>query len=197
MSIIECPRDLNETAVRQIVGLGYGPTDVKHIFLTHLHLDHAGGLPDFPGATVHVFGAELEAYLRPHTLMEHHAYRPEHSAYNPKWQLHTLQGDQWFGLACTHPIQIGEIEFVMVPLTGHTRGHCAVAVRVGDRWLMHCGDAYGYYRQVDPLQPYRHPCGKMMEYIVSTGFKNAPAPLDHSQRAPTYLWIGNSNFLFA
>jgi hypothetical protein len=42
---------------------------------------------------------------------------------------------------------------------------------MGDRWLMHCGDAYGYYRQVDPIQPYTHPSGKLMESVVTTGFK--------------------------
>jgi hypothetical protein len=53
---------------------------------------------------------------------------------------------------------------------GHTRGHCGIALRMGDRWLLHCGDIYGYYRQVDPVQPYKHPCGKLLETIVTTGF---------------------------
>src|SRR5690242_13773313 len=37
-----------ETAVQQIARLGYSPGDVRHIVLTHLDLDHTGGLPDFP-----------------------------------------------------------------------------------------------------------------------------------------------------
>jgi hypothetical protein len=40
-----------------------------------------------------------------------------------------------------------------------------------DWWLLHCGDIYGYYRQVDPVQPYIHPSGKLMEFIVTRGFK--------------------------
>ena len=28
--------------------LGFEPSDVRHIITTHLDLDHAGGLPDFP-----------------------------------------------------------------------------------------------------------------------------------------------------
>ncbi len=31
---------------------------------------------------------------------------------------------------------------MLVPLFGHTLGHCGVAVRQGDRWLLHAGDAY-------------------------------------------------------
>ena len=170
-SIIGCPCDVNETAIRQVERLGHDPADVKHIFLTHMHLDHAGGLPDFPAATVHVFADEIEACLHPRTLVEWRAYRPEHRAHGPRWQPHTLQGNRWFGLDCTPPVRVGEAEFIMVPFTGHTRGHCGVALRTGERWLLHCGDAYGYYRQVDPVQPYTHPSGRLMETIVTTGFR--------------------------
>ncbi len=103
--------------------------------------------------------------------MERFTYRPEHRRHQPRWQIHRLQNDRWFSLDCLPPIQVGEVEFVMVPFPGHTRGHCAVAVRQGEKWLLHCGDAYGYYRQVDPIQPYRHPSGKLMEAIVTTSFR--------------------------
>jgi glyoxylase-like metal-dependent hydrolase (beta-lactamase superfamily II) len=33
-------------------------------------------------------------------------------------------------------------EAFLVPLFGHTLGHCGVAVRAGDRWILHVGDAY-------------------------------------------------------
>jgi len=36
------------TAYHQIRALGYDPRDVQDIVLTHLDLDHAGGLADFP-----------------------------------------------------------------------------------------------------------------------------------------------------
>lgn len=170
MRLIGSGGDPGEAAVRQIERLGYDPGDVKHIFITHMHLDHAGGLADFPAATVHLSALELDAYLQPRTLAERFAYRPEHRTHSPRWQAHTVQGGRWFGLGCTPPVRVGEAEFVMVPLEGHTRGHCAVALRMGDRWLLHCGDAYGYYRQADPVQPYRHPCGGLMETLVTVGF---------------------------
>lgn len=170
-SLVGCRRDLNETAIRQIESLGYDPAEVNHIFLTHLHLDHAGGLPDFPSATVHLLADELDASLHSRTLMERYAYRPEHRAHHPKWQLDRCQGDQWFGLDCAPPVRIGKAEFVLLPFTGHTRGHCGIAVRVNDRWLLHCGDVYGYYRQADPVQPYRHPSGRLIELLTTSGFK--------------------------
>src|SRR5262245_48255579 len=40
--------DPGTTALGQIARLGFDPRDVRHIVPTHLDLDHAGGLPDFP-----------------------------------------------------------------------------------------------------------------------------------------------------
>ncbi|BDH55103.1 hypothetical protein [Tsukamurella sp. PLM1] len=34
---------------------------------------------------------------------------------------------------------------MLVPLPGHTLGHTAVAVDAGERWILHCGDAF-YHR---------------------------------------------------
>lgn len=53
MALSGSSRDLTETAARQVVGLGYAIEDVRRVVLTHLHLDHAGGLPDFPQAHVY------------------------------------------------------------------------------------------------------------------------------------------------
>ena len=52
--LLRSPRDIEETAVKQVERLGYSKEDVRHVVLTHLHLDHSGGLPDFPKAAVHV-----------------------------------------------------------------------------------------------------------------------------------------------
>ncbi len=48
-----------DTAISQIRELGFDPHDVRNIITTHLDLDHAGGLPDFPEAEVHLLGREL------------------------------------------------------------------------------------------------------------------------------------------
>ena len=54
-----------EYAVNQLSGLGYKAGDVKHIIVTHLDLDHSGGLADFPKAKVHLHEKEFHAALTP------------------------------------------------------------------------------------------------------------------------------------
>src|SRR5208283_2919683 len=41
-------RDTRLAALEQIKAWGYAPSDVRHIILTHMDLDHVGGLVDFP-----------------------------------------------------------------------------------------------------------------------------------------------------
>ena len=53
--------DPAETVHAQLLARGLDPADVTDVVLTHLDLDHAGGLADFPTARVHVHEAELAA----------------------------------------------------------------------------------------------------------------------------------------
>jgi glyoxylase-like metal-dependent hydrolase (beta-lactamase superfamily II) len=151
------PRDQRETAVEQVRRLGYTPDDVKHVVVTHFHFDHVGGLPDFPQASVHIFDEELEGVLHPRDMYERYVYRREHWAHNPRWVTHTLQGDSWFGFDCTPAVDLGSTRFLFVPLRGHTAGHCGVALETPDGWVFHCGDAYGYHKDVDPVNPKKPP----------------------------------------
>ncbi len=132
-----------ETAAAQVVALGHRVEDVTDIVLTHLDLDHAGGLPDFPHARIHVYGAELDAALRP-TFRERARYVAGQWAHGPQWVRHEVAGDDWFGfeaVTALHPSADDDV--LLVPLHGHTRGHCGVAVRrPGGGWLLHAGDAY-------------------------------------------------------
>jgi len=160
-------RDVNETALKQVERLGYASHDVRHIVLTHLHYDHAGGLPDFPQAKVHLYQDEYEAVTEPQDLSEQLPYRPEHWAHGPDWVVHSLQGDRWFGFDATPPVSVGSIEFCLVPLPGHTRGHSAVALHLPDGWLLHCGDAYTFYGDLDPKGPFRPPYDRVMRPVIN------------------------------
>lgn len=149
--VIRPALDREETAIRQVDRLGYCRDDVRHVVLTHLDVDHAGGLADFPDATVHVLQAEHEAAMRPQRIDHRYRYRQPQWAHGPKWQLHAPDGERFEGF--DHVSAVVEPEVLIVPLAGHSPGHAAVAVQDGDRWLLHCGDAYFDGRQLDPDSP--------------------------------------------
>ncbi len=153
--VVARPRlDPEETAVRHVTRLGFKTQDVRHIVLTHLDMDHAGGLADFPEAQVHLFAQEHEAAMRPTTFPERQRYRTALWAHRPKWVIHSLQGEQWYGFDCVHVITNDQTEVLLVPLPGHTRGHCGVAVRTPDGWLLHCGDAYLFRGEMSVDHPH-------------------------------------------
>ena len=37
----------------------------------------------------------------------------------------------------------------MIPLPGHTAGHCGVAINTPDGWLLHCGDAFFFAGEIE------------------------------------------------
>lgn len=133
----------SDTAIRQVEALGYGPKDVRHIVLTHLDFDHAGGIEDFPEARVHVLATEYEAaQMRPRTFVGNQRYRPRQWDAVRDWRFHAPAGEPWFGLECVRSLDGLPPEILMVPLRGHTIGHAGVAVDRGASWLLHAGDAY-------------------------------------------------------
>jgi glyoxylase-like metal-dependent hydrolase (beta-lactamase superfamily II) len=136
-----------ETAISQIRELGFDPGDVRHVIATHLDLDHAGGLPDFPDAEVHLLGAELKAALHP-SWRDRPRYVAAHWAHGPRWVEHDTGGEQWFGFDGVRILPGSDAEILLIPLLGHTHGHTGVAVRRGDGWLLHCGDSYFHHGEV-------------------------------------------------
>ncbi|MWA05429.1 MBL fold metallo-hydrolase [Actinomadura sp. LD22] len=146
--------DPDETAARHVERLGYAVGDVRHIVLTHLDVDHAGGLLDFPNAKVHLSAAELEAARRPLTAQERFRYHAAQWAHGPDWVPHSTAGDTWFGFSAVRDLPGLPPSILLVPLAGHTRGHLGVAIDTGRedgsrRWLVHAGDAYFNHRHME------------------------------------------------
>lgn len=138
--------DPAETAKAQVEALGFSVEDVTDIALTHLDVDHAGGISDFPAARIHVDATEHAAALKPKSLLEKRRYIQGQWAHGPNWSLHDVGGDDWFGFDGVKAL--GD-DVVLIPLPGHTHGHAGVAVRDADgSWVLHAGDSYFWSGEV-------------------------------------------------
>jgi hypothetical protein len=73
---------------------------VRHILITHLDFDHAGGLEDFPNATVHLTAREREVadQRKGGVFVGRRRYRPGQWNEVTSWKLYPFGGgEKWFG----------------------------------------------------------------------------------------------------
>jgi len=168
------------TAVRQIEALGYRARDVRHIVLTHLDCDHAGGLDDFPEATVHMMTAEAAYAVQQRTWLDRQRFRPQQWSSVDRWTGYELgHGEPWFGFDAVRNLRGIPSEILMVPLIGHTLGHAGIAVRGDTGWLLVAGDAYFDRDEIDPVNPRCLPGLRLYQFLME---KNRAARLANQQR---------------
>ncbi|GAA4325946.1 MBL fold metallo-hydrolase [Pigmentiphaga soli] len=168
------------TARRQIEALGFKAEDVRHIVLTHLDFDHAGGLDDFPQATVHLMETERDAALARPTWLDRQRFRPQQWSSRPRWKVYRAGGgDRWFGFARARPLEGLPDDIALIPLTGHTLGHAGVALDGGERWLLQAGDAYFYHEEMHPDAPHCTPGLRFYQWLME---KDRRARFDNQRR---------------
>jgi N-acyl homoserine lactone hydrolase len=121
----------------QLRALGIGARDVKRVVLTHLHMDHDGGLAHFQNSEVLVAPGELR--LASGTLGRIRGYLPQRW---PSWfdpaPLH-LAAEPFGPFAASRRLtQAGDVIAVATP--GHTADHISVVVHDGDSSFFLAGD---------------------------------------------------------
>ncbi len=143
LTIVDCgPGSTLPNLQRGLQRLGYTLGDVRHLLLTHIHLDHAGGagaLARLSGATVYVHRHGATHLRRPERLIES-ATRIYGAMMDTLWgsfepvpenQLHSLEG--------TETLRLGGLEIRAVYTPGHAIHHVTYAVE----GHVFCGDAGG------------------------------------------------------
>lgn len=167
------------TAVRQIQALGYSPKDVRHIVLSHLDFDHAGGLDDFPQATVHLLQTEIDSATAQTTLLDRMRYRPQQWSSRAVWRGYSgTSGESWRGFECVRDLPGLPPELLLVPLVGHTLGHAGVAVQLPQGWLFYVADAYFYHAEMH-AEPRCTPGLRLYQTMME---KDRPLRLHNQQR---------------
>jgi N-acyl homoserine lactone hydrolase len=121
----------------QLRARGIGSRDVKRVVLTHLHMDHDGGLAHFPGVEVLVAPGELR--LARGMAGRLRGYLPQRW---PSWFDPTpleLAPESFGPFAASRRLTAaGDIVAVATP--GHTADHVSVVVRDGDITYFLAGD---------------------------------------------------------
>lgn len=155
------------TVAAQLAARGIAPQDVRLIVMTHLHVDHASALSDFPGATVLVSGAEWQAarawdaplsgYHR-QQLDPRLDYRLVRFPAPPASRAARLdQALDVFG--------DGAVRLLSTP--GHSPGHLSAIVRLRDREALLAGDAiYTLATLRDGERPFRIPDPEAFEASI-------------------------------
>lgn len=142
--------DQHLSAFHQIQQLGFKPNDVRHILVTHLDFDHAGGIADFPNATVHILSNEFNA-AQTLSAKNKLRYRPQQFQQHAYWHfLEHAVGETWFNFHRVQGFNIFKDEILMIPLLGHTAGHCGIAIKQQEGYLLFCGDAYYSHLELNP-----------------------------------------------
>jgi len=121
----------------QLRGLGIGPRDVKKVILTHLHIDHDGGLEHFPNSKIFVARGELQASKG--FMGRVRGYLPNRwpSWFDPAPLDFAAEPFGPFALG-RRLTEAGDVLAIATP--GHTADHISVVVRDGDTIFFLAGD---------------------------------------------------------
>ena len=122
-----------KTPTEHLADLGYEPSDVDTIVVSHLHTDHAGNLDAFPEATVVVQKDELR-----------YAFWPDGAQrlFYLEGDFHHLRRLDADVVAVTGEYDLfGDGSIVAFPTPGHSPGHQSVEVRLESDTVILAGDA--------------------------------------------------------
>ena len=134
---------------------GIDPSEVKVVVMTHLHVDHASAISEFPGATFVVSAAEWAAATSQGQL---HGYARRQFDHGFEYRLLDFEGadaESFAGFARSFDLfGDGSVRTVYTP--GHTLGHMSVVLRTARSEVLVAADAIYLRRTLDDTHlPYR------------------------------------------
>lgn len=117
-----------EELIPQLASLGVRPDQLNTVLLTHLHVDHVGGIPDMKGAKFLVNETEFKNNSQAFLL--------------PEWFdpiKIKLKDKAVKSFPLSYPVTAAA-DIHMVGTPGHTKGHCSVLLQTDDVDILFAGD---------------------------------------------------------
>lgn len=140
-----------EDVASRIRAAGGDPADVGTVVLTHLHLDHASAITDFPRATFVVSAAEWkDACSGTFPLLRYYRRQQFDHAFDFRtidYLADSINSFSTFGRSFD---LFGDGSIVLVSTPGHSAGHQSVILRLAERSMVIAGDAIFLADQLEP-----------------------------------------------
>lgn len=136
----------DDAIVAQLKKLGVEPRSIGTVVMTHLHLDHAGSIHDFPHAKFVVSAVEWESAHAPRRFPRGYVRKQYDHAFDYQlvdYDASTINSFASFGRAFD---LFGDGSVTLVATPGHSAGHQSVVLRLSGREALLCGDA-SYLKQ--------------------------------------------------
>jgi N-acyl homoserine lactone hydrolase len=122
-----------QDARSKLATIGVDPAAVEHVVMSHLHLDHAGGLQFFPNANIYAQQSEIRFAYWP-SCYQRELYDRDDFDHGLRWVEQTGERDIY-----------GDGTIVAIPTPGHTPGHQSLLVRLDSGVVVLAADAH--YRE--------------------------------------------------
>ncbi len=140
----------------QLRSRGIEPGALGLVVMTHLHVDHASAISDFPSATYLVSRREWEAAVEPRGASRGYIRRQFDHAFDFRLvDFDSSAADSFASFGRSYDV-FGDGSVRVVSTPGHTFGHLSVVLRLAGREALVAGDAIYTMRTMrDSHLPYR------------------------------------------
>ncbi|WP_109832374.1 MBL fold metallo-hydrolase [Reichenbachiella versicolor] len=152
--------------VEQINALGYKISDFKHVFITHIHLDHAGAAWAFAkeGANIYLHPLGVKHMADPSRLMASAKMIYKDDMDRLWGQMEPIPESQLIQVGDKETIKVGDVEIKSLHTPGHAKHHIAWQID----GVIFSGDVAGVKIANGPVQPPCPPPDINIEYWLAS-----------------------------